>query len=402
MLEVVYALGIALAFYYAWNMGANDAANPTDCAVGSGVLSLKKAFILFAIFTATGGIILGPFVMKTIDRGLIAREELETQKLILGSFVASLAACLWVTFSSWKGMPVSTTHSVIGGVLGFGLLISPGLINHGVLFTVILSLLLSPLLSILLSFGLFRPARNYFSRERKHGNVILVYFVTYFLSFITSVSVLYKLLEWDKLSAVVGSLTISFLPPSILITSMWKKYKTFKNEFVLSSLLIVSLCFSALSFGANDMANATGVFVTPTQRLIGEPTLLTMFLLSILGATGILIGGLTWGYRVISTCAYRVTRLDPLMGMVAEFSNALTVFLFTVVPTFLMGFGIPVSTTHSSIGTIIGVGLARGGMGALHKPTTLKILLFWILTIPCVALLSIVLFVLLGHGLGIA
>jgi PiT family inorganic phosphate transporter len=146
------------------------------------------------------------------------------------------------------------------------------------------------------------------------------------------------------------------------------------------------------------MANATGVFVTPTQKLMGgPPALWIMFLLAALGAVGIAIGGFTWGYRVINTSAYQITRLDPLSGAAAEYSNAITVFLFTVVPGFLTGFGIPISTTHSSIGSIIGVGLAMKGLRGVSMKTTGRILAFWILTIPAVTLISMSLFWLFSH-----
>ncbi len=141
------------------------------------------------------------------------------------------------------------------------------------------------------------------------------------------------------------------------------------------------------------MANATGVFVTPTQKILGgPPSISIMFVLAAIGAVGIVIGGFTWGYKVINTAAYQVTRLDPLSGAAAEYSNAITVFLFTVVPTFLMGFGMPISTTHSSIGSIIGVGLAMKGLRGVSMKTTGKILAFWVLTIPAVALISMGLF----------
>ena len=156
MIELlVYVVGIFLAFYMAWCLGANDAANPTECAVGAGVVSMKKALLLFVIFVAIGGILLGPFVMKTVDRGIIPREELDTDVVVAGSFSAVLAACLWVTFSSWAGIPVSTTHSTIGGVLGFGVVACFSYINWGKLAMVVISMVASPLLSIFVAWGLF-------------------------------------------------------------------------------------------------------------------------------------------------------------------------------------------------------------------------------------------------------
>ena len=395
MIEIVICVvGLLLAFYMAWCLGANDAANPTECAVGAGVISIKRAIILFAIFAALGGILLGPFVMKTVDRGLIPRDQLSLEMVVVGSFTAILSAGIWVTFSTWRGMPVSTTHSTIGGILGFGLIACSSLINWGQLNIIIISLLLSPILSLLLASGLFHLFRAYFKKvRREQSNLVMVHSLIYLLCFATSISIFKEILKWDIVGAVLGSLLTALILSVISVYAFRKVYGKFETGQSLSYLLIIALCFSAFAFGANDMANATGVFVTPIQKLMGgPPALWVMFLLAALGAAGIAIGGFTWGYRVINTAAYQVTRLDPLSGAAAEYSNAITVFLFTVVPTLLMGFGIPISTTHSSIGSIIGVGLAMRGLRGVSMKTTGKIFVFWVLTIPAVALISMSLF----------
>jgi phosphate/sulfate permease len=216
------------------------------------------------------------------------------------------------------------------------------------------------------------------------------------------VSLFDQILKWAPAVTLTGGFFAALTVSSLAVAAFRKMYGTFEVTRSLSYFLIVSLCFSAFAFGANDMANATGVFITPTEKLGGMPTMQVMFLLSLLGAAGIAIGGLIWGYRVLATSAYKVTRLDPLSGAAAEYSNAITVFLFTVVPTFLIGFGMPISTTHSSIGSIIGVGLAMRGLRGVNMKTTSKILAFWILTIPAVALISMSLFWLFSRMLGVA
>lgn len=395
MIELlIYIVGILLAFYMAWCLGANDASNPTECAVGAGVISMKRALVLFAIFAALGGVLMGPFVMKTVDRGLVSRDQLSLATVAVGSFTAVLSASIWVTYSTWKGMPISTTHSIIGGMLGFGLIAASSSINWGMLNIVILSLVMSPILSLLLASGLFHFFRAYFRRTRgERSSLTLVYSLIFVLCFATSVSILNEIFKWEVLQTVVVGFVASLFF-TVLSAYMFRRiYGKFESVQSLSYLLIVALCFSALSFGGNDMANATGVFVTPTQKLLGAPPgIEIMFLLAALGAAGIVIGGFTWGYKVINTAAYQVTRLDPLSGAAAEYSNAITVFLFTVVPNLLMGFGMPISTTHSSIGSIIGVGLAMRGLRGVSMKTTGKILAFWILTIPAVALISMSLF----------
>ena len=399
---IVYAIGILLSFWMALNLGANDAANPTDCAVGSGAIRMKKAIVIFAIFAALGGILLGPFVMKTIDRGIIPKEELSEGVMILGSFAAILAAGIFVALCTWKGIPASTTHAIIGGVLGFGLIASPHLVNWDTIFIIFGSLLISPFLAVLVAFGLFHTFRAYFRKPRKkQTDIILSYLLLFALGFAITLIICQKVLEFPPLE----SLGVTLLSATILGTfgTFWlhKKHRasqsgerTDRAESVklMSNLLIVALCFSAFAFGANDMANATGAFVTPTMAIAGAPTMEVMILLALLGSVGMAVGGLTWGYRVIRTSSFRVTRLDPLTGLAGEYSNAFVIFLFTVVPYYLMGFGIPISTTHSSIGSIIGVGLASRGFGGVDKHTVGKILLTWGLTIPCAAVLSAIFF----------
>jgi PiT family inorganic phosphate transporter len=398
MIELlVYGIGIALSFLIAWGLGANDAANPTECAVGAGVISMKKATLLFSLFAALGGILLGPFVMKTVDRGIVPRELLSLEMVTVGSFTAVAAAGIWIIFSTWRGMPISTTHSIIGGIFGFGLIATPTLINWGTFGIVILSLIVSPILSILLAGGLFLLLRFHLRKTGGKGSPKVIYLLIFILSFATSISIFTKILNWGIIEALAGGIIASLVLSSISLLVFQKMYGKFEKTQSLSYLLIIALCFSAFSFGANDMANATGVFVTPTEKLAGTPTLDTMVLLSIVGAIGITVGGLTWGYKVITTSAFQVTRLDPLTGAAAEYSNAATVFIFTTIPAFLIGFGMPISTTHASIGSLIGVGLANRGLTGIDMKTTSKIFAFWILTIPAVALISMTLFSLISQ-----
>lgn len=399
---MIYAISIIFSFYMAWSMGANDAANPTSGAVGAGVITMKRAIIIFAIFAAIGGILLGPFVMKTVDRGLVSREQLSFETVAIGSLTAVLSASIWVTFSTWKGMPISTSHAIVGGMIGFGLIVNSSLIKWNNVYIVLLSIIATPILSFLLAFGFYRFLRSYFQKIRSdRSNFYLIFLLIYLLCFATSISVLNQTLGWGIAVSVISSLFVALGFSALATFGFRKKYGKFETMPSLAYLLLVALCFSALAFGANDMANATGVFVTPTEKLLGRPALEIMFLLAIVGAAGIAAGAFTWGYKVINVSAYQVTRLDTLSGAAAGYSNAITVFLFTVVPNMLIGFGIHISTTHSSIGAIIGVGLAMRGLTGIDRRTTRKIMAFWALTIPAVALLSMGLFWLFSHAVAI-
>jgi len=322
---IVYVIGLALTVPVAWSLGANDASNPTECAVGSGIISLRKALILFAVFAAAGALLQGYMVMKTMDRGIVPHISL------LGAFTVVVSICIWLVLCTWKGLPISTTHTTVGSVIGYGLAAHGAAnLNWSVLSSFFISIVASPVLSI--------------------GLAILLYFG-------------FKLL--------LGRISVNVR----------------MVERVSAYLLVAALVFSAYSFGANDIANATGVFITVTKATLGMPDVQTMMLLAGLGSAGIAWGGFTWGYRVIETAARRITRITPITGIAAEYANALTVFLFTTVPYMLYGWGMPISTTHSSIGAIIGVGLVTG-VKTIDRRTVGKIVAVWALTMPCVILIS--------------
>jgi len=326
---ILYAVGLALTIPIAWSLGANDAANPTDCAVGSGAITLRKALLLFAVFTALGAVLQGHMVMKTIDRGIVPRIE------VVGAFAVVVSVCLWLFLCTWKGMPVSTTHATVGAVVGYGVAAHGiGKINFGVLFNVFVGFAVSPLAAMIVAIGVL------------------------------------KLLEYGL--------------PKI------SRNLRFLDKFM-AALLIGSLIFSAYSFGANDIANVTGVYVTITREVGGMPDMETMIILALLGSVGIALGGFTWGYRVIETAGRKITRLSLSMGVAAELANALVVYLFTTIPFLLFGWGLPVSTTHSSVGAIIGAGIGRGAK-TVNKSIILKILAAWMLTLPCAFLISLAMF----------
>ncbi|MCE4621025.1 MAG: inorganic phosphate transporter family protein, partial [Desulfurococcales archaeon] len=290
--ELLMVAGLLAAFYMAWNIGANDVANPTETAVGSGALSMRKAIILFAIFVALGATLQGYKVIKTIGKGVV--KDLDP----LMALSASIGAALWVTIATRKGLPVSTSQSAVGGVLGVGVarMVLGGheVIDWSVVYKVLLSWVTSPLGSMLLAAALYYLMRR-----------------------------LYTYLERGRSS-------------------------TSADRF-LKWLLIVSLAFSAYAFGTNDVANATGVYINTVSQVLGYPDQKTMFLLAVYGSIGIALGAFFWGYRVIATVGFKITRLDYVTGAAAELANALVVYFFSLL-------GMPISTTHASVSAVIGVG----------------------------------------------
>lgn len=316
------ALGLALAAYIAWTIGSNDAANPTDTAVGSGALTLRKALLLFSVFALAGAMVQGWMVMKTFGKGVAEITEL------WDAVAAAAATAAWVTLASLKGLPVSTTHSAVGAVIGVALtkmlfLGHPEAINLGVLTAVVLSWITSPLGAMALA------------------------------------ALLYPL-SWRLYGRLGG-----------------------RAEGVFRWLLVGALAYSAYSFGANDVGNAVGVY-TAFAHVTGASWFDPRFLAA-LGSAGIVVGGFTVGRRVIRTVAFGITRLDLATGFSAELSNALVVWLFTTIPSILFGYGMPISTTHASVSAVIGVGLVKYGRGGVNLGTIARIVAGWLLTVPAAA-----------------
>ncbi len=338
-------IGYTASFFMAWNIGANDASNPTDTAVGSGALTIKQALILFSIFAGVGALFQGWMVMKTFGKGVVSDVDL------IGALSAVAAAGTWVIIASWKGIPVSTSQSVAGGVLGIGLayvfLGKIGLndIHWSVVYKILLSWVTSPILSILFAIILF------------HVLALMTY-------------------NLEK--------------------------KGFNVRRFLKVLLIISLIFSAYSFGANDVGNATGVYYIVTSKYLGLPNTSTRIFLALLGSIGIALGGFTLGKRVIVTVGYRITRLDLVAGAAAEYANALTVWLFTTIPYQLFGYGMPISTTHASVSAIIGVGIAKNkNLSGINWKIVLIIFASWLFTLPITISLGFIYYTLINGFLHI-
>jgi len=331
---LLLGIGLSLSFYLAWCLGANDASNPTECAVGSGVVSLRWALTLFCLFAAFGALTHGYMVIKTIGAGVVPELSL------LGSITTVLSACLWITLCTWRGLPVSTSHSIVGSVVGYGLCqYGAAGVKWQVLGGIGASWLVSPLAAALVATVLYRAMRAWLPARRR-------------------------------------------------------------SEQIARLILVFALCFSAFAFGANDVANATGVFFTVAKGSEEMTQSVALLALAALGSTGIAVGAFTWGYRVINTVGFKVTRLDPVMGGAAELSNALAVYLFTTVPFLLFGWGMPISTTLCSVGSIIGVGLARD-YRTVSRQTVLRIVAGWVFTVPICAALSAVLYWLATGGLAL-
>ncbi len=328
-------VGLALSFFMAWNLGANDAATPCDTAVGAQVISPRRATLLFAVFAAVGAISQGYMNITTISRGIVPRID------PIGAITISSAACLWSAFCTWRGLEISNTYTVVGSVIGYAVVVYQSF-EMSVLIRILASWVISPLSSIALAYALHKAMTRGLRRFADDAR------------FTRGISI----------------------------------------------ALIASLCFSAYSFGVNDVGNATGVYVAVTQDVAGLPDDITMLLLAAFGALGIAVGGLTWGLRVIETVAFKIVRIDALSGLAAEITNALLVYLFVAIPYAFLGYGLPVSTSIIGVGAIIGTAFARG-RGLIDKTTIGRLVVTWVLTLPVTTLLSAGLYVAASSFLSI-
>jgi len=328
-------IGFALSFLMAVALGGNDAATPTETAVGARVLSIRQAVALFAVFAALGAMTQGFMVMKTIGTGIVPSINL------LGAIIAVLSTFIWIMICNFYGLEISVTHSIVGSILGYGIA-AYGVngIQWGMVQNVAISWLTSPLLAALAAFLLF------------------------------------------KLMAIVVA-----------------KYEGVKRG--LPSVLKIALCYSAYAFGTNDIANATGVYVTVAMVALGHPPESSVMLwLAILGSLGIALGGFLLGPKVIETVAFRITRLNPVSGTAAEVSNALVVHLFTIVPYALLGYGMPISTSLASVGALVGVGFACYGSSGINRRTVTVLFSSWVATILITAVLTYVAYSILVPLIG--
>ncbi|MEM1961563.1 MAG: inorganic phosphate transporter [Sulfolobales archaeon] len=336
MTEIAIAAGLALSACIAWSIGANDMANSTSIAVGSGVLRIKTAILIFAIMLTLGAVLQGFMVMKTLGRGVVSDMD------IYCAISSSLAAFTWIMVATALGLPISTSHSitsaVVGAALGRLLLGRGGTINLHVFNTIVLSWITSPLAAAALA-----------------------------------------------------------IPSYLVLEKLFKK-RSSRGDGVARSVIIALTAFSAYSFGANDVANATGVYVGAISKYFGTPDLYTMRLLSLFSSVIIALGGIVMGRKVLVTLAYRITRLDILTAIAAGVANAFTVWFFTTIPYLLFGYGLPISTTYAAAGAIMGASIAknRGFRGVRIRQVAI-IVIAWMLTLPIAAALGLSIYYLLNY-----
>ncbi len=405
--ELIY-IGLAALFgiFMAWGIGANDVANAMATSVGSKALTIKQAILVAAIFEFLGAVLAGGAVTSTIRKGIVDSDLMADQPVLLiyGMLSALLAAGTWLLVASKKGWPVSTTHSIIGAIVGFAAVgIGIEAVQWGQVGTIVMSWVVSPLTAGFIAFCIYQTVQYLVLQhenplERAKRWVPVYMFLAAFT--ITLVTILkgLKHIGLDlstrdsyllaaavaSLIAVVGAYFIRKIEPD---PQAEKDQHYITVERVFGILMIITACAMAFAHGSNDVANAIGplaaVVSVAQSGMIAAQSALPIWIL-ILGGVGIVFGLATFGRHVIATVGTKITHLTPSRGFAAELAAATTIVLAS-------GTGMPISTTHTLVGAVLGVGLARG-IEAIDLRVVTNIFVSWVVTIPAGAILAIVFF----------
>ncbi|MCL4105994.1 UNVERIFIED_CONTAM: hypothetical protein GTU68_058300 [Idotea baltica] len=317
----------------AWGIGANDVANAMGTSVGSRALTIKQAILIAMVFEFLGAYLAGGEVTSTIRKGIIDADSLTgaPELMVYGMLSALLAAGTWLMIASFKGWPVSTTHTIVGAIVGFASVgISVEAVHWDKVGTIVMSWVVSPVMAGTLSFSLFMSIKNVPNADNRFDSV----------------------------------------------------------EQVFAILMVFTACAMAFAHGSNDVANAVGPLaaIASTVQSGGEiaaKSAMPWWIL-LVGAAGIVAGLATYGWKVIATVGRNITELTPSRGFAAELGAASTVVIASST-------GLPISTTHTLVGAVLGVGIARG-IGALNLRTIGVIFMSWIITLPAGAGLAILFF----------
>ena len=407
-------------FFMAWGIGANDVANAMGTSVGSGALTLKQAILVAMLFEFLGAYLAGGEVTSTIRKGIIDPSIMDDnpELMVYGMLSALLAAGTWLMIASIKGWPVSTTHSIVGAIVGFSAVgISADAVNWGKVGTIVASWIVSPLLAGTISFGLFMSVKalildteDPFRRAKKYIPVYM-WMVGFMISMVTLLKGLKHVgLDLDlglgstfanaiPISAGVGLLVAALGTLMIRniqeVTGGTQRFASVEKVF--GVLMIFTACAMAFAHGSNDVANAVGPLaaVASTVQSGGEIAAKSAvpWWILLVGAVGIVVGLATYGWRVIVTVGKKITELTPSRGFAAELGASATVVIAS-------GTGLPISTTHTLVGAVLGVGFARG-IGALNIGVIGNIFASWVITLPAGAGLAILFFFLFKGIFGV-
>ncbi len=412
---ILLILAAVFGLFMAWGIGANDVANAMATSVGSGALNIRTAIIIAAIFEFTGAFLAGGQVTSTIRKGIVDAELLSgtPELLVFGMLASLLAAGTWLLIASHRGWPVSTTHSIVGAIVGFAMFgIGMDAVKWSKVGSIVASWVVSPILAGAISFGLFMSVQKLvlgtdqpFENAKRYvpGYIFLVGFIIALVTLLKGlkhVGLEINGFQSFLIALGVGIITMTigaYFVRRVQIDPEADKDFHFTNvERVFAILMIFTACAMAFAHGSNDVANAIGpvaavVSIVNSGGEVAQKSSLPTWVL-FLGASGIVLGLAMLGRKVIATVGKNITELTPSRGFCCELSAATTVVIAS-------GTGLPISTTHTLVGAVLGVGMARG-IAALDLAVVRNIFLSWMVTLPVGGLLSVVFFFLLKAIFG--
>jgi PiT family inorganic phosphate transporter len=397
------AIAVIFALFMTWGIGANDVANAMGTSVGSGAITVRTAIIVAAVFEFLGAAVAGGNVTKTIRKGIIDPGAIVDQPeiLVFGMLAALLATAIWLLVASLKGWPVSTTHSIVGALVGFGIAgIGIEAVNWGKITQIAASWVVSPVVGGVLAFLLVISLQRLILRADKplESAIKWVPVYAFLVGFVMALVTLFKGLKHLNLDL---SALVSFLLAVLcgLFVALIGRYAVnrieidpladhsfqFTNvERIFAPLMIFTACAMAFAHGSNDVANGIGPLAAVYALVssggdVSQTSALPLWIL-VLGGGGIVLGLATYGYRVMQTIGRKITELTPSSGFCATMAAASTVVLASRT-------GMPVSTTHIAVGAVMGVGLAKG-FAALDLRVIGSIFVSWVVTLPVSGLLT--------------
>ncbi|BDD87808.1 inorganic phosphate transporter [Desulfofustis limnaeus] len=396
-------LAVVFGLFMTWGIGANDLANAMGTSVGSGAITIKRAIIIAIIFEFAGAVLAGGHVTGTIRSGIIDPASIinSPEILVFGMLASLLATAFWLMIASWKGWPVSTTHSIIGALVGFAIVgIGPEAVKWGKIGSVVASWVISPIMGGTISFLLVMSTRKLiFDTDQPLRNAkcyapAYVFVVGFIISLVTLFKGLTHLnmdltITQSFIVAIMFGLLTAFI--GWLFIRRVKEDRAADRDFhfasaekVFAPMMLFTACAMAFAHGSNDVANGIGplaavVSIISSGGDVMQTSPLPLWIL-LLGGGGIVLGLVTLGYRVMLTVGRKITELTPSRGFCAQLAAAATVVIASRT-------GLPVSTTHILVGAVLGVGLARG-MGAIDLRVLLDIVISWLVTLPAGAFMA--------------
>jgi len=397
-------LSMGAGFFMAVTLGANDVANSMAPCVGSRAITVRQALVIASVLNFVGAVMLGSHVAATMSRGIVSVEMIGDPKLVmLGMFAALLAASLWMLVATLTALPVSSTHSIVGAIIGFGLVAGgPKAVNWLPLGGVVLSWFISPFFALGVAYFIFTQIRKRIFLQRDFLAKAQAWGPRWMAltSVMVGFSFMYKTPFGKRLQLPLwgSTLVVAAFAGAVWLAGRWYTHRLSKRisesvegvEQLFKNLQIFTASYVALSQGANDVANAIGpiavIYLMAREHAFVQQAEIPLWLLG-LGGLGIALGIMALGHKVMATVGEKITTLTNTRGFSVDFASATTVLVASKL-------GLPVSSTHAAVGAVTGVGLARG-FKAVDFGVLFRIVIYWVITVPVAALTSIFIYLVL-------